>query len=144
MEGLVPSAEPASFLPRCIMTCRVCMPKLLFSWFVGICACVALPLSLCAQQQTLGSIVGRVRVVRGSSPTEPVLVSLEFRSAIMDSVYTDSSGTYGFHNLYPNPYYVVVNDDGYEPARLRAVVEAAMLAPTAMVDMTSVPEEAEK
>ena len=120
------------------------MRKFPLSWSVGICACLALSLSLPAQQQTLGSIVGRVRVARGSSPTEPVLVSLEFRSAIMDSVYTDSSGAYGFHNLYPNPYYVVVNDDGYEPVRLRAVVEASMLSPTAMVDITLVPKKTEK
>jgi len=117
------------------------MRKSLFSWSVAICVCLVLPLTLSAQQQTLGSIVGRVRVVRGSSPAEPVLVSLEFRSAIMDSVYTDSSGTYGFHNLYPNLYNVIVNDGGYEPVRQRAVVDASMMSPTVMVDITLVPKK---
>jgi tetratricopeptide (TPR) repeat protein len=116
------------------------MRKFLLSWCAAICVCLVLPLTLFAQQQSLGSIVGRVRVVRGSSPAEPVLVSLEFRSAIMDSVYTDSSGTYGFHNLYPNLYNVIVNDGGYEPVRQRAVVDASMMSPTVMVDITLVPK----
>jgi hypothetical protein len=117
------------------------MRGFLLPWSVGICACLALSPPLSAQQQTLGSIVGRVRVVRGSSPPQPVLVSLEFRSAIMDSVYTDSSGTYGFHSLYPNLYNVIVNDDGYEPVRMRAVVDASMMSPTVMVDITLVPKK---
>ncbi len=116
------------------------MRQSLFLWSVGIIACLAVSLSLSAQQQTLGNVVGRVRVVRGSSPNEPVLVSLEFRSAIMDSVYTDSSGTYGFHNLPPNPYYVVVSDSAYEPVRMQAVVEPTMLSATVMVDITLTPK----
>jgi len=103
--------------------------------------CLAIPLSLSAQQQTLGSVVGRARVARGGSPPQPVLVSLEFRSATMNSVYTDSSGTYGFHNLYPNLYNVVVNDNDYEPVRQRAVVDASMMSPTVMVDITLVPKK---
>jgi tetratricopeptide (TPR) repeat protein len=120
------------------------MRKSLLLWFVGVCACPVLPLSLSAQQQILGSVIGRLRVVRSGSPPEAVLVSLEFRGATVDSVYTDSSGTYGFHNLPPNPYYVVVKDDNYEPVRQLAVVEATMLAPMVMVDITLVPKKTEK
>ena len=88
------------------------------SWSYGVtlahvCSSFSVPRTS-AQQQTLGSIVGHMRVARGDAPPERILVTLEVRGAPMDSVYTDSSGTFGFHNLGPNPYYVVVNDDSYE------------------------------
>src|SRR5277367_2351519 len=108
---------------------RLAMRRVGLSWFVGICVGLSLTVSPSAQQQVLGSIVGRIRVVRGSAPVNPVLISLEFRSATMNSVYSDSSGTFGFHYLPPNPYYVIVNDDAYEPVRQMAVIDATMLAP---------------
>src|ERR1700693_4268733 len=84
---------------------------------VGVCAGLVFPLAAPAQQTTLGSVVGHIRVVRGDTPQQPVLVSLELHGAPMDSVYSDSSGTFGFHSLHPDPYYVVVNDENYEPVR---------------------------
>jgi len=94
--------------------------------------------ALAQQQQTLGSIIGHVRVARGEAPPERVLVTLEFRGAAIDSVYTDSQGTFGFHNLGPNPYAVSVDDDHYQPARKTVVIEAVSLAPLAFVDITLV------
>jgi len=94
-----------------------------------------------AQQQTLGSIVGHVRVVRGDTPPQPVLVSLELRGAPTDSVYTDSSGTFGFHGLHPDPYYVVMNDETYEPVRRLAVIDSMTLSPTVFMDITLIPKK---
>jgi tetratricopeptide (TPR) repeat protein len=85
-----------------------------------------------------------MHVLRGDSPPQPVLVTLEMRGAPMDSVYTDSSGTFGFHNLYPNPYYVVVNDDNYEAVRRLFVVDPTMMSPTIFVDIVLVPKKKEK
>ena len=62
----------------------------------------------------------------------------------MDSVYTDSSGTFGFHNLYPNPYYVVINDDNYEAVRRLFVIDPTMTAPTIFVDIVLVLKKKEK
>ena len=96
-----------------------------------------------AQQQTLGSIVGHVRVARGDTPPQPVLVSLELRGAPTDSVYTDSSGTFGFHGLHPDPYYVVMNDEAYEPVRRLAVIDSMTLSPTVFIDITLMPKKKE-
>ncbi len=95
-------------------------------------------------QQTLGNVVGHISVLRGDTPSEPVLVTLEVRGAPMDSVYADSSGTFGFHGLEPNPYYVVVNDDHYEPVRQMVVIDPAQQAPTVYVEITLVPRKKDK
>lgn len=104
---------------------------------------LALPGTMPAQQ-TLGSIVGHVRVARGDVPPERVLVTLEVRGAAMDSVYTDSQGTFGFHNLGPNPYYVLVDDDHYQPTRAKAVVDPDFMAPTVFLNITLTPKVSAK
>jgi tetratricopeptide (TPR) repeat protein len=102
---------------------------------LSLCLAVSGP-ALAQTKQTLGSIVGRVRVARGEAPPQRVLVSLELHGAVIDSVYTDSQGTFGFHSLGPNPYVVSVNDDSYQPAQAAAVVEANSLAPLVFVNVT--------
>jgi tetratricopeptide (TPR) repeat protein len=92
-------------------------------------------------QQTAGSIVGHISVLRGDTPPEQVLVTLEVRGAPMDSVYADSSGTFGFHNLGSNPYYIVINDDHYEPVRRQAVIDPSQQAPTVYLEITLVPKK---
>jgi len=104
------------------------------------CWIICLPLSPEAHGQatTLGSIIGHIRVTRGSAPPQRILVSLQFRGATIDSVYTDSQGTYGFHNLLPNPYNVVINDDQYQPEQRQAMIPNSSLTPTVFVDITLV------
>jgi TolA-binding protein len=115
---------------------------------VVACSCLCLIFSgLSAAQnqgQTLGSIIGHIRVVRSGAPPERVLVLLQFRGATIASVYTDSEGTYGFHNLDPNPYYVVIDDDRYQPARMEADIAPIQLAPVIFVDFTLVPKSPPK
>jgi tetratricopeptide (TPR) repeat protein len=105
------------------------------------CLCALLCGPVRAQQQTLGSIVGHINVARGDTPPEQILVTLEVRGAPMDSVYTDSSGTFGFHNLGPNPYYVVVNDEDYEAVRREAVIDPNFQSPTVYLELTLVPKK---
>ena len=111
-------------------------------------ACLCLAFGLCpsgwAQQQVLGNIIGHMHVQRADTPPDLVMVSLEVRGAPMDSVYCDSSGTFGFHGLGPNPYYVVVNDEHYEPIRRLVVIDAVMMSPTVFVDITLVPTKQPK
>jgi len=97
-----------------------------------------------AQQQTLGNVIGHIRVQRGDAPPQRVLVTLEMRGAPMDSIYSDSSGTFGFHGLYPNPYYVIVNDDNYEAVRRPVVIDPTMMSPAVFVDIVLVPKKKDK
>jgi tetratricopeptide (TPR) repeat protein len=108
---------------------------------VYVCLTSSIPVSA---QQALGSVVGHIRVSRADTPPQRVLVSLEMRGAPMDSVYTDSSGTFGFHGLYPNPYYVVVNDDNYEEVRKLVIIDATSMAPEVFVDIVLIPKKKDK
>jgi Tfp pilus assembly protein PilF len=102
---------------------------------VGCFLLLALPNTGSAQQQTLGSVIGHVRIARGDAPPERVLVQLQFRGSTIQSMYTDSQGIYGFHNLSPNPYYIVIEDDHYQPVRMVAEIAALQLAPVIFVDI---------
>ena len=84
--------------------------------------------------------MGHTRVLKGDTPPERILVSLEVRGATMDSVYTDSQGTFGFHNLPANPYYVNINDDHYQPVRQSAVIESSLTSPTVFLEITLIPK----
>jgi Tfp pilus assembly protein PilF len=91
-------------------------------------------------QQTLGSITGRVRVVRGDTPPERVLVSLNLHQTPLDSVYTDSQGIFGFHSLQPEGYEVTIDDDQYQPVRIAAVIHPSSLSPTVILDIQLIPK----
>jgi tetratricopeptide (TPR) repeat protein len=58
----------------------------------------------------------------------------------MDSVYTDSQGTFGFHNLPPEAYDVTVDDDQYQPVRMTAVMHPTTLSPTVYLDIQLTPK----
>lgn len=68
------------------------------------------------------------------------MVSLIFRGAAIESVYTDSQGTFGFHSLGPNPYSVSIEDDRYDRLEEAAVIEANSLAPVVFLNLTLVPK----
>ncbi len=106
---------------------------------LALFSCLLLLPTAKAQQQTLGSIIGHLRAARGGSPPDRILVTLEFRGAAIQTVYTDSQGTYGFHSLLPNSYYVVINDDNYQPERREAAIPPSTLAPTVFADFTLIP-----
>ena len=113
-------------------------------WWFCLLVCSLLSSSAVAQQQILGNIIGHIRVLRGDTPPERVMLSLEVRGAPMDSTYCDSSGTFGFHNLGPNPYYVVINDDKYEPIRRLVVIETTTMSPNMFVDIILTPKKQPK
>jgi tetratricopeptide (TPR) repeat protein len=97
-----------------------------------------------ASAQTLGSVVGHIRIARGDVPAQRILVSLELREVSIDSVYTDSSGAFGFHNLSPNAYSVAISDDQYDTVRRSFVIESTMQSPNVFVDITLVPKKNQK
>jgi len=116
------------------------MAKSPFLPIIVLAGCCILSVTSAAQQQTLGSIIGHTQIVRGDAPPDPILVSLEVRGAPMDSVYTDSSGAFGFHSLGANLYTVVINDDHYEPVRRDVVIDPSMLSPLAFLDIRLIPK----
>lgn len=62
----------------------------------------------------------------------------------MESSYSDSSGTFGFHGLYPNPYAVIINDDSYDPVERQIVVDPNTMATPVFVDIVLVPKKKDK
>ena len=95
------------------------------------------------QGQVLGSIIGHVRVDRGGAPSERVLVTLDFRGASIDSVYTDSQGTFGFHNLGPNPYTVIIDDDHYVTVQRTVIIDPNFMTSMVFVDIALVPKSSD-
>lgn len=114
------------------------------SYFLALllcCGAAIIPFASAQQStQTLGTIIGRIHVPRGGAPPEQILVLLQVRGATMDSVYADSQGTYGFRNLAPNPYTIVINHENYEPIQKEAVIPPSSLAPMVFIDVTLVPK----
>jgi Flp pilus assembly protein TadD len=82
--------------------------------------------ALRAQEQQ-GNIAGQIRLVDGGFPSERIRVTLEGRGLVVDVTYGDSEGRFGFNNLLPNAYWVVIETEGYQPVRLQAVVNPATM-----------------
>jgi len=75
---------------------------------------------LCAgtvQAQDLGNIVGQIHLQDGSWPDQRLEVNLECRGAVVNAGYADDEGRFGFYELLPNTYYVVIQEEGYQPVR---------------------------
>src|SRR5260370_41862317 len=89
--------------------------------------------ALQAQEQQ-GNIIGQIRLVNGSSPDERIQVSLEGRGAVVDITYSDSEGRFGFHQLLPNAYTVVIEAEGYQPVHHQVIVNPTT-SPTNLVHL---------
>jgi Tfp pilus assembly protein PilF len=76
-----------------------------------------------AAQLSGGSIVGQVRVAPGTELPKVILVNLEARGTVVNSVYTDSEGRFGFNNLPGNIYHIKIEDEDYYPITETVVVD---------------------
>jgi tetratricopeptide (TPR) repeat protein len=110
--------------------------------YPGIFLLVLLPGTLLGQQQ-LGRIIGQARTLRGDFPPRQILVELQLRGGVVESVYTDTGGRFGFSDLQPNGYVVVINDDEYYRAEERVDVNPAV-TPYARIQITLRPREAKQ
>jgi tetratricopeptide (TPR) repeat protein len=81
-----------------------------------------LPATLLGQVQPLGRVIGQARTARGDFPPRQILVELRLHGGVVESVYTDNEGHFGFSNLHANGYRIVINDDDYYPVDERADV----------------------
>jgi tetratricopeptide (TPR) repeat protein len=84
-------------------------------WFVLLVFLVLTSQIRAQQANSLGKIIGIIRVSRGDFPQYPVLVSLEMRGSPINSTYSDGQGRFGFYSLVANEYTITVNDASYEP-----------------------------
>ena len=79
--------------------------------------CLALLTVFCAPlaaQNDNGAIAGQITIVRGSFPPDRIEVTLQTRGIVANQVWTDNEGRFIFHDLPPNLYYVIINDERYE------------------------------
>ena len=70
-----------------------------------------------------GSIVGQVRVTPGTELPSPVLISLETRGTVINTVYTDGEGRFGFNGLPGNIYHIKIDDEAYFPASETLIID---------------------
>jgi len=90
-----------------------------------------------------GSIVGQVRVTPGTELPKPVLINLESRGSVVNTVYTDGEGRFGFNGLLGNIYHIRIDDDTYLPANETVVIDGKT-KPVAMVSILLNPRNLEK
>jgi tetratricopeptide (TPR) repeat protein len=88
----------------------------------------------------MGTITGQVRIVRGDSPPEPVMVTLQARGITVNSTYTDGEGRFVFYGLPSNLYHVLVNDSKYQPVEVQVTVHPSIL-PVAYVQISLDPKD---
>jgi len=74
-----------------------------------LCSSVAL-----AQVQQSGTITGQLRTANGDTPSHQVMVELTLHGATVNDVYADAEGRFGFSNLDPDSYHVLVRDESYD------------------------------
>jgi predicted Zn-dependent protease len=118
---------------------RLARPRTLAFFFASFFSLLALDVHA---QESLGSIVGHVRLERGDSPSQSILVYLDLHHSPIDSTYTDSQGQFSFHSLHPNPYEVRIEDEQYQPVHVEADIQPFSLSPTVMLDIRLVPKNA--
>src|SRR5258708_40177822 len=94
------------------------MIRRIYLWFFPSLA--LLPGNPCGKVQILGRIIGQARTARGAFPPRQLLIELRLHGGVVESVYTDNEGRFGFSNLHANGYRVVVNDADYYPLEERA------------------------
>lgn len=102
-------------------------------------ACALVSSTLVAQIQQ-GSIIGSIHVLRNNFPSSPVMVSLVAHGALVNSVYADNEGRFGFNFLEPNAYHVVIEEKEYEKVEETVVIDP--ISPVRVLSITLVPREA--
>lgn len=88
-------------------------------------------------------MVGQVWVVRGDSPPEPVMVTLQARGITVNSTFTDAEGRFAFYGLPSNLYHILVNDSKYQPVEMQVTVNPA-ISSMARVQVSLYPVEPSK
>jgi Flp pilus assembly protein TadD len=94
-------------------------------------------------QQSVGNIVGQIRLVDGGFPNEQLRVSLGAHGMVVNVTYCDSEGRFGFNDLPANAYEVDIDTEEYQPVRQGVVVNPTNIQ-TYMVHVVLRPKSGEK
>jgi tetratricopeptide (TPR) repeat protein len=103
---------------------------------------VSVLLAFCALswgQAQVGSVVGRLTVLRGDFPGHPVMVELQLHGATITTVYADDEGRFGFYGLQSNLYRVVIRDDAFNPVEEEANLNL-LISGQVMVQVRLIPK----
>jgi tetratricopeptide (TPR) repeat protein len=103
-------------------------------------ACPWLSTSPLLAQNSLGRIIGQLRVIKGDFPPHPVLVELQLRGSSVNEAYADDQGRFGFYNLEANPYHVVINDPSFKTVDEQVNVNPTV-SPFNMVSISLTPKD---
>ena len=84
-----------------------------------------------------------MRVTPGTDLPKPVLINLESRGSVVNTVYTDGEGRFGFNGLVGNIYHIKIDDDTYLPANETVKIDGKT-KPVAMVSILLNPKNPER
>jgi tetratricopeptide (TPR) repeat protein len=98
--------------------------------------------ALHAQQQP-GTLTGEIRLQDGTFPKERLQVNLETHGSVVGVTYCDYEGHFGFSDLLPNFYNVVIESDGYQPVRQQVNINPSF-SQINIVRIVLRPKEAER
>jgi tetratricopeptide (TPR) repeat protein len=79
-------------------------------------------------QNTVGNIVGQVRIARGNFPPERIQVTLITRGLEVNQAWTDDEGKFAFYRLPGNLYHVIISDEKYEYREVLVKVDPHLAA----------------
>jgi TolA-binding protein len=95
------------------------------------------------QSEQTVTLIGEIKISRGSFPPHRIEVTLETRGAPVDVKYADDEGKFMFAGLFPNVYYVVIKDSDFQPVRERVEVRA-FAGNSVVIQILMIPKESAK
>jgi tetratricopeptide (TPR) repeat protein len=98
--------------------------------------------ALHAQQQP-GTLTGEIRLQDGTFPKERLQVTLETHGSMVGITFSDYEGHFGFSDLSPNLYNVVIQSDGFQPVRQQVNINPS-ISQINIVRIILRPKEAER
>ena len=112
---------------------------------LAFAAILAASSALALAQATIPTVtlVGEIKVDRGSFPPHRIQVTLESRGLPIGVTYADEEGKFMFRDLLPNMYYVVIKDPDFQPVRERIEI-LELSGGTAMMQIMLSPMESTK
>jgi tetratricopeptide (TPR) repeat protein len=84
--------------------------------------------------------VGQVRVAKGGSLPNNLLVTLEMRGAPAGIVYSDAEGKFNFQDLAANVYHIIISEKGFRPVDVTVNLNPS-IQHTMYVNVELTPEE---